>query len=323
MSQSNPDRSESRESPAHSSSIILEAKNLVKDYPKLRAVDGVSLSLAAGQCLGLLGPNGAGKTTTIEMLEGITKPSSGAVWFLGQPAGSEFRQRAGIQFQATALQDFLKVSEVLNLFQSLYERKCPLEEIIQLCDIGDFLDQYTDQLSGGQRQRVLLAIALVNDPDVLFLDEPTTGLDPQARRGFWQMIHQLKARGKTILLTTHYMEEAYELCDQIAIMDKGRIIAGGPPDDLLRQYFQTMTIVLPRRVVGGRQHLEQESSLFANPAVVVRVLEGENQVEIQTPSVNQVLAEFIKLQIDLSELQVRTPTLEDLFLELTGKELRE
>ncbi|MEN9722541.1 MAG: hypothetical protein RJB38_527 [Pseudomonadota bacterium] len=301
--------------------VVLEARELIKDYPKLRAVDGVSISLRAGICFGLLGPNGAGKTTTIEMLEGVTTPTSGAVLFRGQPAGDEFRARSGIQFQATALQDFLKVSEVLSLFRNLYDQQGALAEIIELTEIGEFLDRETDKLSGGQRQRMLLAVALVNDPEVLFLDEPTTGLDPQARRAFWEMVHRLKKRGKTIVMTTHYMEEAYELCDEIAIMDRGRIIARGEPDALLQEHFQTTTLVLPRAAVAGREALLASSPVFGHDGTVVR--ETDSQVEIQTLQINAVLGELLRLQRDLSQLQVRSPTLDDLFLRLTGRELRE
>ncbi len=301
--------------------FILEAKGLIKDYPKLRAVDGVSFELKKGICFGLLGPNGAGKTTTVEMLEGIVTPSAGEILFKGEPAGSEFRARAGIQFQATALQDYLKVSDVLKLFGSLYSQRASVDEIIDLCDIGGFLNQYTDELSGGQRQRVLLAVALVNDPEVLFLDEPTTGLDPQARRGFWDLIHKLKKRGKTILLTTHYMEEAYELCDEIAIMDSGKIIARGEPDHLLKKYFQTMTLKAPLSDNPGLSGWLSRQKLNARDTVGVK--ESEESLEIQTTDVSLVLRELLEAGSDLSHLEIRRPSLEDLFLHLTGKELRE
>ena len=205
--------------------VLLQAKNLVKAFGSLRAVDGVSLSLSRGRCLGLLGPNGAGKTTTVEMLEGLLAATSGEIRYRGEPLGPRFRREAGIMFQSTALQDHMTTREALQLFRRLYPHGLKLDELIERCALAEFLDRDTRKLSGGQRQRVLLAIALVNDPQILFLDEPTTGLDPQARRNFWDLVLAVKAEGKTVLLTTHYMDEAYQLSDHIAIMDRGRVIA--------------------------------------------------------------------------------------------------
>ena len=219
--------------------VVLEARGLVKRYPGATAlaVDGLSLSVPEGVCLGLLGPNGAGKTTTVEMMEGILAPDAGTVLYRGEPIGAEFRARAGIQFQQTALPDHLRVGEVLDLFSSLYPRSLPRAEVVSLCGLEELLGRDARKLSGGQRQRVLLALALVNDPDILFLDEPTTGLDPQARRNFWELVRLVRSRGKTVVLTTHYMDEAYELCDEVAIVDRGRIIAQGEPDVLLKKHF--------------------------------------------------------------------------------------
>ena len=215
---------------------LIEVRDLIKQYPGVRAVDGVSFTLDAGSCFGLLGPNGAGKTTTVEMIEGITPPTGGSVLYKGEPLGQRFKLEAGIQFQSTALQDFITVRENLRLFRSFYPRGMDLDALVTLCSLAEFLDRDARKLSGGQRQRLLLALALVNDPDILFLDEPTTGLDPQARRNFWDLVRAIRARGKTILLTTHYMEEAYVLCDRIAIMDRGRIVAAAAPDALLQQH---------------------------------------------------------------------------------------
>lgn len=275
-------------------SVVLEARGLVKRYPKaaVNAVDGLSLSVREGTCFGLLGPNGAGKTTTVEMLEGIKSPDSGAVHYRGAPIGPEFREKTGIQFQDTALQDHLTVRELLDLFGALYPSRLSTAELSKLCDLGELLDRDPEKLSGGQRQRALLSLALVNDPDVVFLDEPTTGLDPQARRNFWDLARSIKARGKTILLTTHYMEEAYALCDEVAIVDRGRIIAQGRPDALLKEHFDGVTIEL----------------------------EGE---EIMTSDVERTLDELRAKGRSLAHLRVRPRTLEDLFLRLTGRELRE
>jgi ABC-2 type transport system ATP-binding protein len=293
---------------------VLEAKNLVKRYPgaSVNAVDGLSLTLREGVCLGLLGPNGAGKTTTIEIMEGISKPTSGEVWYRGEPIGASFRERSGIQFQQTALQDHLTVREVLALFASLYPRSVPVAELASLCDLGEFLERDAKKLSGGQRQRVLLAVALVNDPDVLFLDEPTTGLDPQARRKFWELVRLIKSRGKTVLLTTHYMEEAYALCDEVAIVDAGRVIAQGEPDRLLKEHFDGVTIELPK-------------ADFRAPREPLpgKLVERDGIVEVFTSDVDATLGALIAGGATLARLKVRPRSLEDLFLELTGKELRE
>jgi ABC-2 type transport system ATP-binding protein len=293
---------------------VLEALKLVKRYPgaSANAVDGLSLAVREGVCFGLLGPNGAGKTTTVEIMEGITKPDSGLVLYRGAPIGADFRLRSGIQFQETALQEKLTVRELLALFGSLYPRAASLPELIELCDLGDFLDRDSKKLSGGQRQRVLLAIALVNDPDIVFLDEPTTGLDPQARRNFWELVRLIKGRGKTLLLTTHYMEEAYALCDEVAIMDRGRVIAQGEPDRLLKEHFDGVTIELPK-------------ADYRAPASGVpgKVVERGETVEVMTADVDGALAALTAAGTKFSRLKVRARTLEDLFLELTGRELRE
>ncbi len=217
--------------------IALEARDLVKEYPGVTAVDGVSFSVPEGLCFGLLGPNGAGKTTTVEIIEGVTRPTSGEVYYYGEVAGARFRQEAGIQFQNTALQDYLTVRETIEMFRSLYERQADLDDIIEQCSLADLLDRDNRKLSGGQRQRLLLAVALVNRPRLVFLDEPTTGLDPQARRNFWDLVKSIRAEGATIVLTTHYMDEAQVLCDEIAIMDTGKIVTQGSPADLLFERY--------------------------------------------------------------------------------------
>jgi len=288
---------------------LLEARELVKHYPKVKAVDGVSFDVAQGTCFGLLGPNGAGKSTTIEMLEGLSKPTGGQVMFRGAPLGADYRDHIGIQFQTTALQDFLTVRENLNFFGALYPSRRSMEEIIQRCNLGDFLDRDTRKLSGGQRQRALLGIALINDPELLFLDEPTTGLDPQARRNFWELITDIKRAGKTLLLTTHYMEEAYALCDEIGIMDHGHLIARGTPKALLEQHFDEKVLELPSSLLEGRS--------WSFP-----VHHSEAGAEIRTRSVNAVLSELLGAGVDLTQLHQRPPSLDDLFLELTGKDVR-
>ncbi len=291
---------------------ILEVRQLHKRYPKVKAVNGVDFAVKPGICFGLLGPNGAGKTTTIEMMEGISQPTQGEIRYKGERQGRRFRNEAGIQFQSTALQHFLTVRENLQFFGRLYPQTLPLDELVDICSLQNFLDRDASKLSGGQKQRMLLAIALVNNPEIVFLDEPTTGLDPQARLNFWELINRIKARKTTVLLTTHYMEEAYNLCDEIAIMDHGRIIAQGAPDELLSNHFQDVIIELPQRDFPP-----------AAQRIPHRTLDKVNAtVEIVSRDPNTTLVELMQAGASLAHLQVRPRTLEDLFLELTGKELR-
>lgn len=291
--------------------IALEARELVKQYPGVLAVDEVSFEVRAGSCFGLLGPNGAGKTTTVEIIEGVTPATSGEVWYLGRPAGSKFREEAGIQFQNTSLQDFLTVCETLEMFQSLYNRQADLDHIIEECSLEGLKDRDNRKLSGGQRQRLFLAVALVNKPRLVFLDEPTTGLDPQARRNFWKLVNRIRADGTTIILTTHYMDEAQILCDEIAIMDFGKIIAQGSPAELLRQRYQSVIIELPLDDVSGDLD-----------SIDHRVLESQGVIEISTDDVNASLRELSSHVSGLNRLKIRQPNLEDLFLDLTGHSLR-
>ncbi|MBD3671843.1 MAG: ABC transporter ATP-binding protein [Gammaproteobacteria bacterium] len=289
---------------------IIEIKDLTKHYPGVKAVNGISFRIPRGRCFGLLGPNGAGKTTTVEIMEGVQKPTSGDVLYKGEPLGERFRDEAGIQFQSTVLQDFLTVREVLEQFQSFYPTHMDIDELIRLCNLEDYLDRDNRKLSGGQRQRLLLAIALINDPEIVFLDEPTTGLDPQARRNFWELIELVKERGKTIILTTHYMEEAYVLCDEIAIVDHGRVIAQDTPDALLKQHFNDVILQIPRHDIPENQSLPENAR------------ESHDNVIFHSSDVNASVNELIQRGIRLDNLRIRERTLEDLFLELTGRELR-
>jgi len=225
------------DNPARADSApLLNVEGLVKHYPGgVVAVNGVSFAIRAGTCFGLLGPNGAGKSTTIEIMEGILEPTAGQVRYRGEPLGARFRAEAGILFQKTALQDFLSVRQTLALFRGLYRHGLSVDEAIRLCSLENLVDRDNKKLSGGQLQRLLLAVALINDPAIVFLDEPTTGLDPQARRRFWELVQSIKAQHKTVILTTHYMEEAELLCDEIVIVDHGRIIAQGAPRALLAE----------------------------------------------------------------------------------------
>jgi len=216
--------------------LAIQVQGLTKSYGKVRALRGIDLQVARGEIFGFLGPNGAGKTTTIEMMEGIISATSGEVYYKGALRTRDFNEEIGIQFQHTALLSFLTVRETLNTFQKLYRKTADINSLLAMCNLLDIQNQYNDKISGGQRQRLLLALALVNRPVLLFLDEPSTGLDPQARRNLWDIVLNIKSQGKTIILTTHYMEEAQLLCDEVAIMDYGRIIARGTVADLIREY---------------------------------------------------------------------------------------
>ena len=291
--------------------IALEAKELIKQYPDVLAVDGVSFAVREGICFGLLGPNGAGKTTTVEIMEGVTPATSGEVWYYGSPAGTRFREEAGIQFQNTALQDYITVKETLEMFQSLYDRKADISHIIEQCSLEDLLNRDNRKLSGGQRQRLLLAVALVNRPRLVFLDEPTTGLDPQARRNFWELVKTIRSEGTTVILTTHYMEEAEVLCDEIAIMDAGKIIIQGSPEDLLKKHYKNTIIELPLDDFSGNLDTLEH-----------RVIESLGLIEIETDDVNDSLRKLAAVTTELNRMKIRQPNLEDLFLDLTGHTLR-
>ncbi|MGD8587569.1 MAG: ABC transporter ATP-binding protein [Chromatiales bacterium] len=291
---------------------MLEVIELRKHYAGVKAVDGISFTISRGTCFGLLGPNGAGKTTTVEMLEGILTPTSGSIRYKGAPLGRRFRQEAGIMFQHTALQEFIKVREVLSLFQRFYPNTRPIEELIEICALQEFLERDTRKISGGQRQRLLLALALINNPEVVFLDEPTTGLDPQSRRNLWDQVRKIKAENKTLVLTTHYMEEAHELCDEIIIIDHGRIIEQGAPQTLLASHFDNAVITLPT----------DSLPMDFQPDPGASLLPQNERTEILSRDLNASIRHLLAQGISLNQLEVRSPTLEDLFLELTGHQLR-
>jgi ABC-2 type transport system ATP-binding protein len=253
---------------------LLEIKNLVKKYKDIVAVDDISFVINQGICFGLLGPNGAGKTTTIEVIENVIRPTSGEIFYKGHPRSDSFKDEVGIQFQSTALLSLLTVRETLETFHNLYHKKAAIDDLVQLCHLAEFQHQYNDKISGGQRQRFLLALALINQPDLLFLDEPSTGLDPQARHNLWNLVQQIKKEGKTIILTTHYMEEAQYLCDEIAIMDSGKIITRGSPADLIRNHSPEMTVILPKKQFVIKAH-----------QLSLPIREVNDTIEIKTKSV--------------------------------------
>jgi len=297
-------------------SVAISVQELTKKYKDITAVDNISFDVKQGHCFGLLGPNGAGKTTTIEIMEGIISPTSGQVTYKGKgyqgkKVDDSISQQIGIQFQHTALQDFLTVKETLNLFSSFYQHTLAQEQVIELCGLQDFLNRDNRLLSGGQRQRLLLALALINDPEIIFLDEPTTGLDPHARRNFWQLIKNIKAQDKTIILTTHYMDEAEQLCDDIVIMDQGKIIEAGTPQYLLNKHFNEIFIYLPTEQI---------------PSSLVEENQWNNlggRIEITTSNVEETLAFLMSNKVSLAGLHVKSANLDDLFLHLTGHSLSE
>ena len=302
---------------------VIVAEGLRKYYGKTRAVDGISLEVGESEIFGMLGPNGAGKSTTIEMLEGLRTADSGAIAILGlaQPrAARAIKGRIGIQLQTTALYPRLTVTELLDLFHTFYpgRKTLPTDELIRLVDLGEKRDTRSKELSGGQKQRLSVALALVNDPDIVFLDEPTTGMDPQARRQLWDVIADLRRRGKTILLTTHYMEEAQHLCDRVAIVDHGKIIEAGSPNELIRRHFSEIAIQF--------EDGQGADGYDALPGVTHAAIE-DGQVTVYSTDVPRTMAALLEREVGtggrLKDLSVRGATLEDVFLKLTGRALRD
>jgi ABC-2 type transport system ATP-binding protein len=296
----------------------------VKRFADVTAVNGLDLEVFAGECFGVLGPNGAGKTTTVEILEGLTRSDEGTVELLGQHWNSTderaLRERIGVQLQETQLAEKVTVVETLRLFRSFYKRGHSVNEVIQTVALEEKRDARVGKLSGGQKQRLAVACALVSDPELLFLDEPTTGLDPQARLSLWDVVDKFRAGGGTILLTTHYMEEATRLCDRVAIMDHGKIIALGTPLELIKS-------------LGADQIIEfrvtkdiSDAALTSLPAVGRLHKRGEDysltvtEMGVALPA---LLAEIKQQGSELVSLTTHQATLEDVFVSLTGRMLRE
>ena len=302
----------------------LSCRGLVKRYGDIVAVDGLDLEVLTGECFGLLGPNGAGKTTTIEILEGLNDPNAGEVRVLGQKWGEgrdrALRQRLGIQLQETKLTDKLSVTETVALFRSFYDRGPSPEEVIRRVQLEEKAKAWVVKLSGGQRQRLAVACALVNDPDVLFLDEPTTGLDPQSRRQLWELIEDYKRGGRTVLLTTHYMDEAQRLCDRVAIVDHGKVIALGSPAELIASLGADHVVEFR---IEGTLDLDAIESL---PAVTQARREGPGfALIVREPhvAIPVLLAELARQRCPLAALTTHHATLEDVFVHLTGRTLRD
>ncbi len=302
------------------------ARGIVKRYGDLVAVDGVDLEARRGTCLGVLGPNGAGKTTMIEILEGLKTPDEGKVSVLGRSWHEDPRaiqERIGVQLQETDFQDKVKVFELLRLFRSFYEDGADLEEIIELVGLGDKHNAYVKALSGGQKQRLSVACALLNEPEVLFLDEPTTGLDPQARRRVWEVIEAFKAKGGTVLLTTHYMEEAERLADDLIIMNHGQVIARGSPAAIIAS-LEAESVVRFSPALGSGRGLSEEELAGLEGVRSVRVEGGTIVLSVvRTQAVISNLFALVEARgLELDDLHTHRPTLEDVFVSLTGETLR-
>jgi len=307
----------------------LSLVGLRKTFTDVVAVDSLDLEVTHGECFGLLGPNGAGKTTTIEICEGLTSPDAGTVKLLGLNWKSDaraLRQRIGIQLQETQFPDKLTVEETLRLFRSFYHHGISVEESVRIAQLDEKRNSRVGGLSGGQKQRLAMACALVGDPELLFLDEPTTGLDPQARRHLWDLVDELKHAGRTIILTTHYMDEAERLCDRVAIMDHGRIIALGTPQELIASVGGDHIVEFAVTGADSERGTVDPAILIAIPGVQShRVDAGLHQLtvgELHT-TVPLVFSALASMGLDLSEFRTHSATLEDVFVALTGRNLRD
>jgi ABC-2 type transport system ATP-binding protein len=309
------------------SGLAIRARGLEKTYDgKVEAVRGIDLEVAIGECFGLLGPNGAGKTTTIEMLEGLLEPTSGEIEILGRRWGEDdesIRQRLGISLQETRLAEKLTVRETLGIFQSFYSRRRDVDELLERLGLEDKRDSWVDKLSGGQKQRLAVACALVGEPELLFLDEPTTGLDPQSRRHLWDRIRELRAEGRSVLLTTHYMEEAERLCDRVAIVDKGRVIAEDSPRELIAELGGEQVVEF---AVAGPDSLDpRELEELVSVRGVHR--EGNGVFLLTVSEAHRALPDLVAYlggkKARLEHLTTRQASLEDVFVSLTGRHLRD
>lgn len=302
--------------------LAVQVDGLVKQYGDVRAVDGLGFGIETGEVFGLLGPNGAGKTTTVECILGLRRPDEGTISVLGLEHATQSRQireRIGAQLQTTGLYPRLTVREQIDLFAHLFARSKPVEQVIGMVGLQEKAKTQTQDLSGGQRQRLAVALALVSEPDVVFLDEPTTGLDPQARRGLWEIVYGLKKAGRTVLLTTHYMEEAEQLCDRVAVIDRGQIIALDTPEALINQHFQETAIEFVSLDEPPREQLS------ALPGVTQALFEN-GRPTLYSADVPRTMAGLFELvaanALAFKDMVVRQATLEDVFLKLTGRRIR-
>lgn len=317
------DRSVDTRKPVGKTHPAIAGRGLTKRFGHLLAVDGVDLVVQPGACVGLLGPNGAGKTTTIEMLEGLIAPDAGEIRILGlewKANGRALRQQLGVQLQETRLPDRLTVLEILRTFRSFFDQGADTEPVLDLVGLRDKKQVRTVDLSGGQRQRLALACALVGDPSVLFLDEPTTGLDPQARRRIWDIVTRFKGGGGAALLTTHYMDEAERLCDDILIMDQGKVIARGSPPAIIQSLHAESIVTL--KVKG-----QLDAASLQGIAGVGSIHTQAGQIQLSVTETHQVLPALFSMlherEVALVDLHIHRPTLEDVFVTLTGRRLRD
>jgi ABC-2 type transport system ATP-binding protein len=308
---------------ADSGEPVIRVSDLRKFYGDVKAVDGVTFEVGRGEIFGMLGPNGAGKTTTIETLEGLREPDSGKVEIFGLDVtrhAPSIKQRIGVQLQSVSLYPRLTVTELLDLFGSFFEHHLPTEQLIDAVDLGERARARSMDLSGGQQQRLSIALALVNDPELIFLDEPTTGLDPQARRSLWDLVKGLQSRGRSVMLTTHYMEEAAELCDRVAIMDHGHILEMGTVPELIGRRFK-------ERAVFFDTSPQLTSEKLAGLTGVTRASQEDGQTVLYSANVAGTIGDLLGLADSLAaeprNLGIRQATLEDVFLDLTGRALRD
>ena len=304
---------------------VIEVKDLVKRYGSLTAVDNISFTVHRNEIFGILGPNGAGKTTILEIIEGLQHPTSGNTLVLGLDTHQKValvKERIGVQLQASAYFEYLTLHEILTLFGSFYRKPVPSDTLLEIVDLMDRAGTTLNKLSSGQKQRFTLAASLVNDPEVLILDEPTTGLDPQAGRNLWQLIRKVHSEGKTIVLTTHYMEEAQTLCDRVAIMDMGSVVALDTPANLLRNLDSPYVVKL---VTSRLMSPHEAEGLRSSPDDVL--IADERSYQLRVNNAPQALAHVLKwvdtCDVTLEHVEVLPATLEDVFLERTGKKLRD
>jgi ABC-2 type transport system ATP-binding protein len=302
---------------------VIRVKDLKKYYGDVKAVDGVSFEVARGEVFGMLGPNGAGKTTTIEVLEGLRNPDSGVVEVFGLDVckhPESIKQRIGVQLQSVSLYPRLTVTELLDLFGSFFDHHLPTKQLIDAVDLQERADARSMNLSGGQQQRLSIALALVNDPDLVFLDEPTTGLDPQARRSLWDLVRGLQEKGKSVMLTTHYMEEAAELCDRVAIMDHGHILEMGTVPELIGRRFKERAVFFDSSTLLPAEKL-------ARLGGVTRASQEDGQTVLYSKDVAATIGALLSMaddaKVEPKNLGIRQATLEDVFLDLTGRALRD